>query len=80
HIRCGILHQGETTGGWMINRDPKKELLEAKTINATKFADELDKKLNSYKEELEKSDWDSEVWDNFRTKMRAVIKNCQSQN
>lgn len=24
HIRCGILHQGETTGGWRIRRDSKK--------------------------------------------------------
>lgn len=26
HIRCGILHQGETTGGWTINREKSKLL------------------------------------------------------
>ena len=39
HIRCGILHQGEITGGWKISRDEEKDILDFsnKEINATKF-------------------------------------------
>ncbi len=74
-IRCGILHQGETTGGWKIRRDG--ELVENKTINATKFGMKLEETLKEYREELKKSDWDSEILDNFRVKMRKIIKNCK---
>jgi len=28
HIRCGILHQGETTGGWTITQEDTAPLLE----------------------------------------------------
>lgn len=75
HIRCGILHQGETTGGWRIKR--KGLLLENKTINAVKFLDELRKELNLYAEELGNSEWKSEIWNNCRIKMRKIIKNCK---
>ncbi len=76
HIRCGILHQGETTGGWRIKRGGS--LLENKTINATKFLYELHKELNLYVGELKNSEWESKILDKCRIKMQKIIENCQT--
>lgn len=77
NIRCGILHQGETTGGWTINR-AGTNLFDNKTliVDSIVFAKELEKSLTNYCNKLESEKWDSETWDNFRTKMRRVISNC----
>jgi len=75
HVRCGILHQGETTGGWKIRRDGD-ELEKDKTINAVMFGKALEKALEDYRGKLQTEEWDSEIWDNFRTKMRKIIQNC----
>ncbi len=77
HVRCGIMHQAETTGGFRIVRagplfDPLK-----KAINSQKFLQALDDCLKQYRNLLTKSEWDSEVWDNFRTKMRHIIRHCE---
>ena len=77
HVRCGILHQGETTGGWLITRSQKKPLLDGKTIHPTKFLTALSKSLGDYRGLLRSSDWESEPWRRFRKKMKAVIKNCE---
>lgn len=78
HIRCGILHQGETTGGWAINRTSSKLLnKDGREINAFLFAAELEKALVAYREELKSSEWDSQIWNNAREKMKAILKNCQ---
>lgn len=78
NVRCGILHQGETTGGWTISRDGKA-LIDDKTlkIDAITFSKRLEKSLSSYKDELINEKWDSATWDNFRTKMRKIISNCE---
>lgn len=79
NIRCGILHQGETTGGWKITREGKK-LYDNKTntLDAVLFAERMEHSLSDYSKSLITSEWDSEIWDNFRTKMRKVIQNCRS--
>ena len=77
-VRCGILHQAETTNGWRIRR---KGLLfdpDSKTINATQFHNELEKALRFYCDTLKQSDWNAKVWQNLITKMEAVIENCRS--
>ncbi len=76
NIRCGILHQGETTGGWRILGANTEPLLNSKTINATKFHKELEHCLNEYCAMLEVEDWNSERWIKFRNKMDVVCKNC----
>lgn len=78
NIRCGILHQGETTGGWRVNRI-ERNLFDSTnlTINSVKFAKELDNSLKLYSAELKIASWDSELWDNFRTKMRKIVSNCE---
>lgn len=76
HVRCGILHQGETTGGWRVRRTGPFFDQSEKTINATKFHNAASKALDNYKNELIGSGWDSPLWKNFRKKMNKIIKNC----
>lgn len=82
HIRCGILHQGETTGGWHIRRGKKDELfVEArKQINANLFLDVVEKDLVSYCNQLKSAKWEGKLWRNCRKKMNAVCKNCEPKN
>ena len=72
-IRCGILHQSETRGGWRVLR--KGPLLDtsAKTINATRFLREMRKAVDGYVLEIQSDD---ASWANFRKKMAAVCENC----
>lgn len=78
NIRCGILHQGETTGGWKISREGTVFYdSSTNTIDAVLFADRMKISLSDYRDNLIQSEWDSEIWDNFRMKMRKVIHNCR---
>lgn len=79
HIRCGILHQAETTGGYKISRTGPLFDNKNRVINATEFLRELKGHLDNYRDELNKSEWDSEIWDNFRRKMRTINKNCEKK-
>lgn len=76
HIRCGILHQGEITGGWKITREQDKPLLDKKNkvINATQFMETLNRSLENYKKELEKADWNDEIWKKAKNKLKYIIK------
>lgn len=78
NIRCGILHQGETTGGWTVNRSGTN-LFDDKyfVVDSVKFAKELATSLRNYSDNLKAAKWDSELWNNFRTKMRKIISNCE---
>jgi len=76
-VRCGILHQAETTNGWRILRKGPLYNPDTKRINATKFHDELEKALQFFCDTLKQSDWDSRVWQNLIRKMEAVIENCR---
>lgn len=75
HIRCGILHQAETTGGWRIIRTGPIRF--ETTVNATRFSTSLRSVLKSYASSLRTEDWDSEPWLAFRKKMRAVCQNTK---
>lgn len=78
NIRCGILHQGETTRGWKITRVPSvSSSFSKKTINANEFMNNLKKSLTEYKKELISEDWDSTIWQKFRTKMEKIIENTK---
>lgn len=79
HIRCGILHQSETTDGWKIQRKGELFDSESKTINASEFLIRMEKSLEQYVQHLKVSDWDSERWDNLRRKLRKIISNCGEQ-
>lgn len=77
HVRCGILHQAETTGGWRIRRD-SSPLFDSSnfTINANKFLDALVAVLGTFCDELKTLPWDSAEWKNVRKKMEAIVRNC----
>jgi hypothetical protein len=76
HVRCGILHQGETTGGWKIRRDGELFDSAETTINATKFHNALAHCLDAYCKALEADTWDGPVWLAFKCKMNAACQNC----
>jgi hypothetical protein len=78
-VRCGILHQGETTGGWRIRREGDLFDVANLTINATKFLAVVKCAIGVYGEGLRRpeADWDDEIWKNFRVKMDAIIEHCK---
>ena len=78
NVRCGIMHQGETTGGWHIRRD-LSTLFDStsKMIDATRFLKEMENSLSDYRTNLENGTWDSEQWQNLRKKMKDVCANTQ---
>lgn len=73
-IRCGILHQSETRGGWRVLR--KGPLVDAKgrAINATALLRALQLAVEQYAAQLET---DEALWKNFQKKMDAVCANCK---
>jgi hypothetical protein len=76
HVRCGILHQAETTGGWKINRSGPLFDRPLLKLNATAFHRALKAALDRYCDELATSDWQSDLWIHCRRKLHAVVKNC----
>jgi len=76
HVRCGILHQAETTGGWHIRRNGEIFSRKSKTINAKKFHDIVEIVLINYCNDLLVLDWESEFYKNFRKKMKSICNNC----
>ena len=80
NVRCGIIHQGETTGAWHVRRDLKSLFDKStKTIDATRFLKEVKGALHDYCSELEKEAWDSGVWKNFRNKMKNICNNSEKK-
>ncbi len=79
NVRCGILHQGETKGGWKITRNKDAPIFNKaeKTVNAAKFFKELRVSLESYRELLINSDWNDLIWQNCRKKISFIIENCK---
>ncbi len=78
-VRCGILHQGETAKGWRLNFwDLNKPLFEPslKRISCKLFFAAVEEVLGEYRDELVSSDWDSTIWNNFRSKMDQTVKDC----
>jgi hypothetical protein len=77
NVRCGILHQAETRGGWKILRQGPLFDLPTRTINAIAFLDALRQILHDYCEGLKTTRWDSPEWENVRARMNAICANCQ---
>lgn len=81
-VRSGILHQGETKGGWRVTRDQAMPVLTVnttRTVQAVKFLNRLDASLRDYCRGLRSGDWKSERWTKFRRKMNHIISNCEEQ-
>lgn len=81
NVRCGILHQAETTGGWKITRKKGTPLFDdasaSLTINATIFLENLVAVLDGFRDNLKTAEWNSAEWKNVRKKMKALCDNCQ---
>lgn len=80
NVRCGILHQAETTGSWKITRKEAAPLFDSGslTINAVRFVRALHSALDEFHDRLKAADWDSVDWKNVRIKMKALGDNCRS--
>jgi hypothetical protein len=76
NIRCGILHQGETTGGWRVRRDGPLYQRTTKTVNAVKFLRAVESPLNQYCARLAIEPWESSLWRLCRKKLDAVCRNA----
>jgi hypothetical protein len=77
HIRCGILHQGETTGGWTLTRE-SSFLLDRnnKVINAKKFMDKMKLSLETYENKLKAANFQNDdIWINAKKKIKVILKN-----
>jgi hypothetical protein len=72
-IRCGILHQSESRGGWRILRAGPLLDAKAKAINATAILRTLRSEVRQYAQWIQK---DEELWKNFCKKMGGVCANC----
>lgn len=78
NVRCGILHQGETTGGWKLSRECKSLFDEdSKTIDAVLFGKQLERVLKNYRNELIGSDPNSALWFFCKKKILSIINNCK---
>lgn len=80
HVRCGILHQAETTGGWKITRNTTEARFfdpNSQTINAERFLTNLSEVLDEFSERLKVADWNSQDWKNVVKKMNALCANCR---
>jgi hypothetical protein len=78
HIRCGILHQAETTGNWTVNRS---SVLFSKSDNrhqlsASEFGKRLRVVLTNYTTDISNTDWRDQAWRNVRKKFKAICREC----
>lgn len=48
HIRCGSLHQADTTGGWLLTRSWSLLDLDGRSINVCSFVAQLREAVSSY--------------------------------
>lgn len=78
HVRCGILHQAETTGGWTITLMPGRPMFDAAElrIQADEFHMALARSLKAYTDAIGSSLPTDETWEKCVTKLKATIKNC----
>jgi hypothetical protein len=78
-VRCGILHQAETSLAWRIRRDGPllAEASGIRTVNATLFIRCLARVLDDYRNALKAAPWDAEIWDCLRRKMKRICANCE---
>jgi hypothetical protein len=77
-VRCGILHLGETTGGWTIRRDGAMFDPASLRLNATAFHRQIALALNDYCAELANPPAGGPpLRDRFEAKMAVVIANCK---
>lgn len=82
HVRCGILHQAETTGGWRVHLSSPLFLESGGVprLSASEFGKRLRVVLERYADDLAKADWRAPIWRKARRKLRHVCRNCGLPN
>ncbi len=75
-IRCGILHQSESRGGWRVRRRGPLLDVNEKALNATAILRALRSEVRLYAQKIQR---DEQLWKNFCKKMGGVCANCVSQ-
>lgn len=76
NIRCGILHQAETTNAWRIVKSGPLLEVASKAINAKKFVEALAGSINNYVSQLNVEDWSSSYWKHAIMKLEDICDNC----
>jgi hypothetical protein len=77
-VRCGILHLGETRGGWTVSRTGAMFDRANMGVNATAFHQQIAVALNDYCAELANPPAGGPpLRDKFDAKMAVVIANCK---
>ena len=77
NVRCGIHHQGETTGGWRIWKYGAIFVPVELRVNAKAFRTALRTSLDNYVESIQNPDADPALWINCEKKLRAIVSNCE---
>lgn len=77
-VRCGILHQAETTDGWRVHRKQGLyfESGGVRCVSASEFGKALKSVLARYHGDLISVDWNDPLWRNARRKLQAICRNC----
>jgi hypothetical protein len=77
-VRCGILHQAETTHSWRVDREHGllTEKGGVRWLSAFEFGTRLKAVLTRYHDELVAAEWGSPLWTNARRKLQAICRNC----
>jgi hypothetical protein len=73
NVRCGILHNGETKGGWLIRREGILFDVNTKTINATDFAKQLYISIDRFRNQLKSSDFNDDLFQNYILRLKDLI-------
>lgn len=78
HVRCGILHQAETSGGWRIDRSSPLFSLSGgvSRLSASEFGKRLRVVLGRYADDLAKAEWKDPIWKKTRKKLRYICRSC----
>ena len=80
NVRCGILHNGETKNNWKILRNGKLFDEENKSINSTKFLNNLKIVINKFQKDLIDSDFnESEIWKTYKLRLKFLIEKSHSE-
>jgi hypothetical protein len=77
-VRCGILHQAETTEAWRIRRDGELLDIDDRCINANEFVKALENSLKNYIIRLQEENLDTLLWKNALKKLKTIWKNCET--
>lgn len=73
NVRCGILHNAETRNGWKVKREGVLCDEKTKTVNAVRFMNELESVISNYRNQLDNSDINDEVWINCINRIEDII-------